>query len=67
MSQDPRSVAQFLPVRLVFRQREANPVHEEQSRLVGDLTVAFNLARTHALLAGANAPETIRPMPQRQL
>ena len=41
-------------------------MHEEQSRLVGDLTVAFNLPRTHALLAGANTPEPIRPMPQRQ-
>ena len=63
---DAGSVAEFLPVRLVFRQREANPVHEEQRRLVGDLTVALNLPRAHALLTGANAPETIRPMPQRQ-
>jgi len=63
---DACSVAEFLPVRLVFSQREANPVHEEQSRLVGDLTVALNLPRAHALLAGANAPEPIRPMPQRQ-
>src|SRR5476651_1240151 len=63
---DAGSVAEFLPVRMVFSQHEANPVHEEQSRLVGDLTVALNLPRAHALLAGANAPETIRPMPQRQ-
>lgn len=28
---DAGRIAEFLPVRLVFRQREANPVHEEQS------------------------------------
>src|SRR5208282_4557308 len=27
---DASGVSEFLPVRLVFRQREANPVHEEQ-------------------------------------
>jgi len=64
---DASGVSEFPPVRLVLRQREPNPVHEEQSRLVGDLTVAFNLPRAHALLAGANAPEPIVPMPQWQL
>src|SRR6478609_7895879 len=64
---DAGSVAEFLSVRLIFSQREANPVHEKQSRLVGDLTVALNLPGAHALLAGANAPEPIGPMPQRQL
>jgi hypothetical protein len=63
---DTRSVAEFLPVRLVFSQREANAVHEEQSRLVGDLTVALHLPRAHAFLAGANAPEPIGPMSPRQ-
>jgi hypothetical protein len=63
---DARSVSEFRPVRLVFRQGEANPVHEEQSRLVGDLTVALHLPRAHALFAGANAPESMRPVPQWQ-
>src|SRR5207244_8611446 len=59
------SVTEFLRARMVLSQREANSVHEEQSRLVSDLTVALNLPRAHALLAGASAPETIRPMLQR--
>jgi hypothetical protein len=64
---DAGRIAEFLPAGLIFLEREANPVHEEQSRLVGDLTIALNFPRTYALLAGANAPESIRPMPQRQL
>ncbi len=63
---DASGVSEFLPVRLVFGQREANPVHEEQSRLVGDLTVALHLPCAHALFAGTNAPKPIGPMPQRQ-
>src|SRR6202008_2643179 len=44
---------------------EANPVHEEQRRLVTDARLAMDLERADALLRAARAPEGLAPDAER--